>query len=996
MVLVVAVVAVAASAAGPAYYAASRASILRDNLSVAPVVGRGFEVTQYGAVSTTLHQVQSELSAQASDIAHWFQPPIDSVSANVVDPRTTSGSTLAWRSGFCAHLQIHGACPEAADQIVVSQSLSLTTGLRTGQKLDLPGWSPLTVVGIYSVPAAFGDYWFDHESAYFPYEYPPTGPIRSATATEDALFTPEATMHAAVASTQGQVVVDSVLDVGTVRPSDESKLSARISSLAISPLLALNEAVVTSSLPATMSSAEAGSSALAVPVLLITLQLLGLAWLLLFLIVVEAVAARGPEVALAKLRGHGRLRTAAFGLSEPTTLVLISLPLGALLGWVIARALGGALLRSGTPVGFPILGWGTAAVATLGGLAAVVLASWRTLRRPVVEQWRRASASGQGRTWVVDSILLTGAAAGLAELYLSGKISSAHRSTLSLLVPGLLGVAVAVVASRLLPVLARGAMRPYRRNSLGSYLALRHVARRPGGSRTTIMLASSFALAVFALCGWALDQANYRTVAAATVGAPDVLTVTIPQNSDLGRLVAGADPSGTKAAAVEEYTSDNEVTIAVDPQTWSHVADWTAAGDHGHASRLRVTAASLDPPEPSPLTLDGDMVQLSVQTASLLPAGSTLSLDVLAMGGTAPTPVQLGPLPVNGSVNLGAPLVGCPCTVQDLSVVQTQGLGQSPLSGTLTFQRMETHTASGWIAVDARFDDAGGWEPADHQPTPDTLVRTPAGLTWSLVLGDGETPTLSCVDRPARLPAITSAQLTPKGPYTAVGLDGTDLPVQVLSTVPAVPGAPADGVVVDRQFANLASAGDRPLVEDQVWLAPGAPQNIVKRLEAEGVTVNSVQTESGYIKALNRQGPGLAGVLFLVEAGVAALLAAGAAVLGLYLSARRRRYELAALAATGVSRRALLSALSAEQLIVVLFGVIVGTATGVGAAVLSLRDVPQFLNQPGAPPLATFPPSGQLVLVLGAAVLVLLLVTFVASLALVRSVSFDQLREGPS
>ena len=480
MILVVAVVAVAASAAGPAYYAASRASILRDNLSAAPVLGRGFEVTQFGAVNTTLHQLQSELTAQAGDIAHWFQPPTDSINATVVDPRTDSGTTLAWRSGICAHLRIQGACPAAVGQIVVSQSFSSTTGLRTGQKIELSGWSPMTVVGVYSVPAASGEYWFDHASTYFPYEYPPTGPRRSLTATEDALFTPEATMQAAAGSAQGEVTVDSLLDVNRVRPGDESTLSARISSLADSTSLALNEAVVTSAIPETMSSAEAGSSALAVPVLLITLQLLGLAWLLLFLIVTETVAARGPEVALAKLRGLGRLRTAMFGLSEPATLVLLSLPLGALLGWAIARALGDALLRSGTPVGLPLLGWGAAAAATLGGLAAVVLASWHTLRRPVVEQWRRASTSGQGRTWVVDSILLTGAVAGLTDLFLSGQVSSAHRSTLSLLVPGLLGVAVAVVASRLLPILCRAAMRVYRPSALGSYLALRYVARRPG------------------------------------------------------------------------------------------------------------------------------------------------------------------------------------------------------------------------------------------------------------------------------------------------------------------------------------------------------------------------------------------------------------------------------------------------------------------------------------------------------------------------------------
>src|SRR6185312_3612837 len=45
--------------------------------------------------------------------------------------------------------------------------------------------------------------------------------------------------------------------------------------------------------------------AVEVPVVLISAQLLILAWLLLFLLVADAAEARGPEVALAKMRGRG-------------------------------------------------------------------------------------------------------------------------------------------------------------------------------------------------------------------------------------------------------------------------------------------------------------------------------------------------------------------------------------------------------------------------------------------------------------------------------------------------------------------------------------------------------------------------------------------------------------------------------------------------------------------------------------------------------------------
>src|SRR5260370_41276785 len=214
-----------------------------------------------------------------------------------------------------------------------------------------------------------------------------------------------------------------------------------------SPSLAGEQANLSSGIPATVGTVESSWTALEVPVVLITGQLLVLTWLLLFLTVTDAVEARGPEVALAKLRGHGRWRTVAFGLSEPVMLLALALPLGALAGWGATAALCRVLLRH-VPVSLPPLGWAAAGVATAGGLAAVVLAARHTLRRPVAEQWRHAGRHATRRGWVVDAILLSAAAAGLIDLAVSGGIGSPPRSGLVLLVPGLIGLAVAVGAPR--------------------------------------------------------------------------------------------------------------------------------------------------------------------------------------------------------------------------------------------------------------------------------------------------------------------------------------------------------------------------------------------------------------------------------------------------------------------------------------------------------------------------------------------------------------------
>src|SRR6202000_965192 len=123
--------------------------------------------------------------------------------------------------------------------------------------------------------------------------------------------------------------------------------------------------------------------------------------------------------------------------------------------------------------------------------------------------------------WVVDGILATGAAAGLLELFLSGQVSSARPGTLILLVPGLIGLAVAVIASRLLPLACRAAFaRTGRGGNLGAFLAIRHVARRPGGVRATMVLATAVTLATFSVSAWAVGHANEQRVASLDVGAP--------------------------------------------------------------------------------------------------------------------------------------------------------------------------------------------------------------------------------------------------------------------------------------------------------------------------------------------------------------------------------------------------------------------------------------------------------------------------------------------
>ena len=178
------------------------------------------------------------------------------------------------------------------------------------------------------------------------------------------MFTPLATMGVVPGTVQGTDYADFSLIPAHLTGPDVARVQAAITGLILDPALTQQGVTTTTSLPATLGTIRASWRAIEVPVVLITAQLLLLAWLLLFLIVADAAEARGPEVALAKMRGRGRWRSLTFSLGEPVILLAVALPAGVLAGWAITVGLGHILLRPGTPVGLPATSWLAAVVAT--------------------------------------------------------------------------------------------------------------------------------------------------------------------------------------------------------------------------------------------------------------------------------------------------------------------------------------------------------------------------------------------------------------------------------------------------------------------------------------------------------------------------------------------------------------------------------------------------------------------------------------------------------
>jgi putative ABC transport system permease protein len=1010
-ILLVATVAAAAAAAGPTYDAAARASILQDNLHSQSPILRTVEADNSGPVAGLAAALSADVTgalvAQLGGLAvvnRLFQPPVEAILAQV---STGSHLTpLTWRTDACGHLRLTaGFCPRAAGQVLVSPSFAMISHVRPGDTIATSsGYGRLMVTGEYAVPSGAqlgAAYWLNGECQDFTFEYPQC--VRGDATHWDAMFTSAATFAGEPGSEQGNATVLDVLVAGGVRPGDLPGLKAAVNDLLIDPTFQATGAVATSSIPQLVDQVQTGWKTLDVPVFLITCQLLLLTWLLLFLIVTDAAEARAGEVALAKLRGYGRLRTVAFGLSEPVLLLAVGFLAGVLAGWGATAGLTRILLRPGTQAALPVLAIAAAAAATLGGFVAIVLAARRALARPVTEQWQRTARSAADRGWVLDAVLLTGALAGLAELVIGGQVTSARSGSLSLLVPGLLGLAAAVVASRLLPAacrLAFGVTR--RRGGTGLFLAVRHIARRPGGTRTTIVLAAAFALATFAIATFAVDQRNIDRVAAAQTGAAAVLSVTAPAGQDLGTIVDRIDPSGKQAAAVDRNaggTDNGSVLLAVQPQRFAQVAQWRS----GFLGRPPTSVgAALDPRVAPPVTLPirSAAVRVRVTSETETAQKAELTLWVAEQGSPdgGQTPISLGALHTGW---LSAALTACPCQVTMVSI-DTPNVTPGQTRGSVTLTGLSVQAGGTWVPVPAALGSTDGWDAAAENPvgcesTTGQVQVGPSGLRWSFTAGSECSPALDRHDIPNLLPALVSSQLT--GSLQAVptvGLDGLQLTVRPIALAAAVPGAPATGIVVDRTYAQRVAlfsyAGN---VTEQVWVAPGALTAVRAKLVAAGVTINGVATTADAEAVLRRQGPALASVLFLAAAVAAALLAAGAAVLGLYQAGRRRRYEYAAMIVGRVPPRALRSSVFIEQATVLGFGVVTGVAAGIGSAALVLRNLPEFAAPPTSPPLLFAPPATQVLVPLVVIVALMAAAATVAAVALVRSARPELLREAP-
>ncbi|MGH9292364.1 MAG: FtsX-like permease family protein [Acidimicrobiales bacterium] len=1015
----VAIVSVAAATAGPIYLAAADQSVLTNVLSPAPPEAKGLVVSpQPGTVSslTALVRALHALPASPEGRAWWARPVYseDLGTTASLGGGQAVAADLDWRSGICHHIVLRsGRCPAGGPGVAMSERSAAFLHARVGSEVTLAGrdvgHAREKVVGVYTITDPTAPYYWGENYYRF-------GSGSASMPRVDALFASRATV--AAFTSRGGVAVSA--DVPLVEtnlfapdvPALESALSRLETRLGGVPWSLDTTSRVTSLL----QRAQSQENAMATSVAVIDLELMLLVLMVLYGVAAGTSAAREHDLALGDLRGLPPTSLARLALREPFALLAVAAPVGAVIGWLAVRAIAPAVLLPGTPVPFDSLAVVTAAAGLVGGMLASMAGSARLLGRSegaaaITRPRRRA---GRGAV-ALDVFAVAFAIAAIAEIDVSGLGGGTKSSPLATLAPGLVALAVGIVAARLVPLVCRLAARSTTDSPrVATHLSLQRVARRSLLVRQAIVMAIAVSLVYFSAGAFLVARHNRTIESQFQVGAGQVLSVTAPEGSDLTRLVRRADPSGDVAMAAEELSSSSGSLLAVDSRRFAEVAAWP-----GHLGGVSAAAVAhyLRPRTTAPITFAGDLVRIRADLGGITPsfAGPSdigrveLQLGVLNTYYMAPVSVLLGPLR-EGTHTYVASLQGsckrhCRLESIGLSWIQPSSPPES-LSGInvpVVLESLATRHGGSWEPVVGIFAHTGRWR-SGLNPGTHIGSNVAGGLPVDFnETSSGSGPAIEPTDVPVLLPAVVTDEVvaansgsgTPGSTFfPAENLDGATITVDGKIQVRSLPRAGTDAVLVDLSLAELLQTGPGIYATDEVWISPSASaaqaSQVVSRLKADGVRVLSHDSAGALERQLNRAGPSLAFILFLVAGCAAALLAAGSLLFAVASSARRRSIELVALGAAGVPSRKLVGALVGELSIVTATGLAAGVVAGIVAAGFALPAVPEFSGLLPGPSLGYGVPAGYIVAVL-AAVAVLFLVALAVGVVAVRLGATDDL-----
>ena len=903
------------------------------------------------------------------------------------DP-TASVPQLLYRQDYCAHVVlVSGRCPVTAREVLIGPDLAALLHVQAGSQAPLwwayigsSGWvaSPnemtVSIVGIYR-PADPADAYWGGE-AYFSSGRP--APILAERGTIDALAHGSETQN-----------VDSVLEPGAI--TDATITSAR--RWVATAMTPTDTTPVSSEIPALLDRIDADRQTIREVLPDVAAALILVGCFVLFLTISHSVRDRTVEIGVIRLRGVWTPDRWWLGAGESLIPVLAGVPIGLLVGGLLATGAGALALPGAGAVDASSGGLlGVATIVLM--LFAAVAAHVRPLSAPVADLLRRIPARLRGwRTATAQTLVATLAVVAVVQLYLQpGPLTG-----IMLVAPALIIVAMGLLAGPVvLPLAAtigrRGIGRPGR---LGLGLGALSLSRRTGAHLLLAVQVITIGLVGFSAADLVAARAARAEWVAVDLGAPRVIDAGSVPPPALLRAVRTADPSGRYAMAaivLPRREADDPPVLAIDAPRLAAVATWPARA----ATSAAAVAAELHPPIPRPAVVTGTAVALDVDTADFEtnygdaytnPSGGrvgVLATFELADGSKQIT-ADLGDLRTgSATMRVEVPACAAGCRFTGLTVKARQGDGEQ-------FDLTVTGLSVDGVPAALPWTDVSRWRVGGSGDT--GLAPAVAGDSAGLEVTMPELADITggvqvkLIDSPARLPVVVAGESgTPNvadagGAAIRVGVTGSPLPI--------LPGLGTRGAYVDLEYltlaadtASAATGGTSMTAHGEVWLAAGTPASVITALADAGVVTIADHSSGGEMSYIDGQGPAI-GITFELAAAIAAVLL-GCVCIVLMAGVERdgRAAELRTLRVQGLPAAAARRAATVSHVGLVALAALVGCAVAAAAWALTGRRLPMFTDG-GHPDLpATATPWWALVAATAAGAIVLGAVATIAARSL--------------
>jgi hypothetical protein len=987
-ILLVVVLATAAAASGPMLLRAVDASALHQALKQAPRGSADIVVSAETSTVSSVSQIHDYLRtalqpARASGLFSFPVTTLETSNASTVrvagTPESRPGIArvrVAARSDGCAAFPVvAGRCPTSPGEVLIPASLD-GGRIGVGQTLAISaaqGRGTVKVVGRYDARRSTALLLADTSPVVGEISAPDF--VMAATAIDDRRW--PLTVASRVSPLSYRLTVDRE---GQARQAVDSVQHAVIAEAA--------DLSFSSSLPDLLDRIDQDRQATAGLILVVTAEVVALAWFGAVVVMRLAAQVRGREWALGRLRGLPRGTWLVTVYGEVAVLLAVGAVLGVGLAVVTCRLAVRHYLPASAyvePHRWPVLLG--AGLALLGLGAGLVISSLRTARTPLASLLRESAEPPQSsRTALVAETLVVVLALASVYQLIAGDTLTGRSAGLALLAPGLVALAVGLVSIRLVAALVRRrTMRPAR--SVGGLVIWRQLARVPSVLHRNVALALAVALAVFATQLGALSLRNRTARADGIVGAATVAHVRVPVGQNLLELVRNADPGGSAAMAVAERDapSDGDISrvVAVDTTRLARVAAWQPDGSALTAAQV---AQLLRPKGPAPIVVRGSRlavhltaVQVTVAPQPVPVAGDRAAplLSVIVAGPSGWRSLPLGVLATGGS-NVYTTSIDCPSGCR-LVKFTTRATTPSAYVANFTITSVATD-AQPASDFDAALHQANRWQAVassitDPQSIVVDLSAHSRGLAVRTVdrLGSA-TPAFAPSDLPDPLPALlgaaTATSAVPGRPHvvSGTGFDDQRQLLTVVGRTPIVPRALNHGVLVD--LAGMSSLSDPASshADSEVWLSPGEHRDVYAALAKAGVVVTRTESLRSAMAALARVGTARAVLIDLALAWLAGLLALAFYVSTQVIDGPRRRRLWDVTRHSGVTRRRMRWLVMAEFTVPALIGVAVGALAGVLAVLVAGRRLPLFPSGTVGPPLQTQPSWTTLAVIVAIAV----------------------------